>query len=272
VTLIDPRQPQPVQLAAMEALTQYKTSSIEPILLKRWAGYSPEVRRKALESLLTQEPWTVTLLDAIEAGKVPGNQIDANRRALLMEHRNEAIRIKSRKLFEGDVLGARHEVLAKYRTEMASLKGDKVRGHDVYIRECVACHRLGFRDHPIGPNLVTGSFQDPEALLIDIIDPNRYVSPEYIQYVVTDRTGKTHTGFVKLETATGITLQMGDNVQSNISRQDVAEVRSTGKSLMPDGLEKTINSQEMADLIEFILSAQYQLGPETGGFEPPQSK
>ena len=74
-----------------------------------------------------------------------------------MEHRNESIRAKAHKLFERDVLGARDDVLAKYRAEMASVKGDKVRGQEVYVRECVACHRLGFRDHPIGPNLVTGS-------------------------------------------------------------------------------------------------------------------
>ena len=34
---------------------------------------------------------------------------------------------------------------------------------------------------------------------------------------------------------------------------DIEELRSTGLSLMPEGLEKQLNPQQLADVIEFIL-------------------
>ncbi len=40
-------------------------------------------------------------------------------------------------------------------------------------------------------------------------------------------------------------------------RQDIEELRSTGVSLMPEGLEKNIDKQQMADLIAFIKNWRY---------------
>ena len=37
-----------------------------------------------------------------------------------------------------------------------------------------------------------------------------------------------------------------------ILRTQVEEIHSTGKSLMPDGLEKVMTHQELADLISYI--------------------
>jgi hypothetical protein len=42
-----------------------------------------------------------------------------------------------------------------------------------------------------------------------------------------------------------------------VLRQDVAEVESTGRSLMPEGLEKTITLAEMTDLLSFLKNWRY---------------
>lgn len=43
-------------------------------------------------------------------------------------------------------------------------------------------------------------------------------------------------------------------------RQDIEEVRSTGTSLMPEGLEQNISVEEMADLITFLKNWRYAGG------------
>ena len=149
-----------------------------------------------------------------------------------------------------------------------SLKGHKERGEEVYARECIKCHRLSSREHPIGPNLIRGSEKDPESLLTDILDPNQFVEPQYLSYVVTDQRGGLYTGILTEETSTSITLVEGQDLQNTLQRKDIKEIRATGNSLMPEGLEKNISHQEMADLISFIIAYQYEVGTESAGLAP----
>ena len=39
-------------------------------------------------------------------------------------------------------------------------------------------------------------------------------------------------------------------------RKEIEELVSTGKSIMPEGLEKQIPKQDMADLIEYLMRVQ----------------
>ena len=64
------------------------------------------------------------------------------------------------------------------------------------------------------------------------------------------------TGMIMAETATSITIRRPDGTSETILRVNIEELRSTGMSFMPEGLEKSINHQEMADLIAYLLSAQ----------------
>ena len=100
------------------------------------------------------------------------------------------------------------DVLAEFQARL-SLTGDHKRGEAVYRRECVKCHRLSSREHPTGPNLIRGLEKDPESLLANILDPNRFIEPQYLQYVATDLKGGLYTGLLRDETATSVTLVEG---------------------------------------------------------------
>ena len=89
-----------------------------------------------------------------------------------------------------------------------------------------------------------------------ILDPNRYVLPRYEQYVCVDINGRVVTGMITAQTATSITLRRDENITETILRGQIEELISSGKSLMPDGLEKQIPKQEMADLIAWLQSTQ----------------
>ena len=59
-----------------------------------------------------------------------------------------------------------------------------------------------------------------------------------------------------METGSSVTLLGPDGKRQTILRSDLEDLRSTGKSLMPDGLEQGLTPQDMADLIAFVLSAE----------------
>ena len=140
------------------------------------------------------------------------------------------------------------------------LAGDLKRGEKVYETNCAACHRLGGRGHAVGPDLSSAATKDLESILIDILDPNRFVPPNYVQYVVTDKGGRVFTGVIAGQTATSLTLRRQQGEADTILRGDIEELASTGKSLMPDGLEKTIDKQAMADLLAYVRDAAAREG------------
>jgi putative heme-binding domain-containing protein len=194
------------------------------------------------------------LLAAVRAGVVPAGEIPATRRAILANDRDPAIRDQAKALL-GDRPGPRAEAIATYRpaTERA---GDPSKGRAVFDRECQACHKLGDRGHAVGPNLAGFRRRTPEEILFHILDPNRETSPEFIEYTVAVDDGRVLTGLVASETPSSVTLRGREGVEQTILRRNIAEIAGTGKSLMPEGFEKTIPPDEMADLIAFILTLQ----------------
>jgi putative heme-binding domain-containing protein len=193
------------------------------------------------------------LLDEIEEGRIGIGQVSPLRRGRLMRHSDPAIQQRAAVLFEVDAPGPRHEVIKEYEQELASLKGDPQRGRLAFERECATCHRLGNKGYDVGPNLETIRHHAPKQVLTNLLDPSREVSPAYVEYVVLTKEGRTATGMMSAETATSVTLRRANDVQETILRDNIEEISGSGKSLMPEGLEKKIAPQEMADLLSYLL-------------------
>jgi putative heme-binding domain-containing protein len=72
--------------------------------------------------------------------------------------------------------------------------------------------------------------------------------------VVTLKNGKVLTGLLASETATSVTLTRADKQNDVVLRDDIEPdgIVSTGKSLMPEGLEKGMSIQDFADLLAFL--------------------
>jgi putative heme-binding domain-containing protein len=88
--------------------------------------------------------------------------------------------------------------------------------------------------------------------LTDILDPNREVAPDFATIAVATRSGQVATGLLAEETATTLKLRRAQGVEETLLRSEIDQVRSTGQSLMPEGLEQGLNLQDMADLIAFL--------------------
>jgi putative heme-binding domain-containing protein len=90
---------------------------------------------------------------------------------------------------------------------------------------------------------------------MNVIDPNREVNPLFVDYTVQTKKGRTTSGILVSETAGGITLKRAGGETETVSRADVKRMKSSGLSIMPEGLEAGIDHQAMADVIAYILSA-----------------
>ncbi len=252
VRLLDSRHPQELQLVAAQSLAGFDDEDVCATLLAGWRSYTPALRAEVIELLLSRPARIGSVLDAVESGAVAASQISSARRALLLSHEDAAVRSRAEMLLGDNVPSPRKDVIAQYQTAL-TLRGDRTRGKIAFQRECAGCHRLEDHGHDIGPNLATIRHRSADEVMTHILDPNREVGPNFMQYVVTTDDGRISTGVIVDETATSVTLKRAENVTEEILRQNIESLVNTNTSLMPEGFEQKIPSQEMADLLLFLL-------------------
>jgi putative heme-binding domain-containing protein len=259
--LLTPRRPEEMQSAAAATLGRSGNPESVAVLLGGWKGYSPALRAQVLEVLLRRQEGVKAVLDAAEKRQVEPFEIDAVRRQQLLQHKDAALRERAVKLFRDAISPNRQKVIDSYRDAL-TLTGDAKRGAEVFGKHCAACHKLGNVGQAVGPDLASVGDKSPEGLLIAILDPNRSVEARYVNYQATTKNGQTFSGVLMVQTATSITLVSAAGKEQVILRTDLDELTSSGKSAMPEGLEKEVSQQALADLIAHLRS----------GEKPPQRK
>jgi putative membrane-bound dehydrogenase-like protein len=247
------RQPETVQKAALETLARFEQAGAADVIIDAWPNLSPQVRATAAETLFARSASINTFLDAVEKGKIKTGEIDPARVKLLQVFADTKIRGRAEKLFAGTQLSKRKDVLDAYQKSL-TLKGDGKNGKELFKKNCAACHRLEGVGEQVGADITGIKDRGPEFMLLNILDPNREVLPKFITYYVVTDSGRTLTGMITAETATSITIRRPDSTSETILRVNIEELRSTGMSFMPEGLEKSINHQEMADLLAYLMS------------------
>jgi putative heme-binding domain-containing protein len=253
--LLDPHQPPDVQAAALRALASFDDPDVASLLLSHWKTYAPARRTDVIGYLLGRRAWIGPLLDAVQAGTVPAGQIPPTRRTALLADRDPTIQARAKALLGGETPGPRTEAVARYKPAIER-PGSSERGTKIYERECLVCHQVGTRGHSVGPNLSGMRNKTAEEIMVNILDPNREVSPEFIEYAIALDDGRVVTGVVASETPSSVTLRNREGAEQTILRRNVAEITNTGKSLMPEGMEKNVTPQEMTDLITYLLDLQ----------------
>ncbi|TXT30985.1 MAG: cytochrome c, partial [Planctomycetota bacterium] len=150
--LLQSKQPQPVQLAALETLARFDAGEVPHLILAAWPSQTPQLRATSVETLFTRASWLTAFLDAVEKQTIARADLDPARIALLKQHRDAAIRDRATKLFAGTTLARRQEVVDAYQKSL-ELKGDVDRGRTHFRKNCAACHKLENFGESIGADL-----------------------------------------------------------------------------------------------------------------------
>jgi putative heme-binding domain-containing protein len=159
-----------------------------------------------------------------------------------------------------DKLKDRHKQQAAFLTDLSAqvsrLTGDARAGREVFFSRkvgCYGCHRAAGSGGQIGPDLTqVGRFRTRDELLESIVAPSLVITPEFRTYRIAAKSGKTVTGLIVRESGEAIHLRTPDLAEVRVARNDIEEVEPSTVSLMPDGLDKLMSRQELADLLEFL--------------------
>ena len=225
------------------------------MIVDRWKSAGPATRREAAEVLFARPDRLEALLAAVESKTIAPAELDPARIKALREHRDPSIRARSLALFSEASRADRGAAVARNRKAL-ELAGAADRGKLVYLKACATCHRAENQGSQVGPDMATVTARSTEDLLVQILDPNREVAANYLNYTVVLKDGRTLTGLIAEESAGALTLKRAEGATDIVLRGQIEEIASTGLSLMPEGLDQSVDPQALADLIAYIRSLQ----------------
>lgn len=249
--LVEPSEPEAVQVAAVQALGKLPGPASAHFLLSRWRSLTPAVRNVAGEALLSGAERFPLLLEAIDKGEIQPWSLPPRMRLQMQMNRDPGMRERARALIAAKA-GDREEVVRRYQAALTT-DGDAARGKAVFERTCAKCHKMdGAGAADVGPDLATIRNRTAASLLGDILIPSRSIAQMYESYVVETASRGTLDGVISQQTATTITLVHEEGKQDAVPRSDIREMRVSNLSAMPEDLDKEVSVPQMADLLAYL--------------------
>ncbi|QDV25136.1 PVC-type heme-binding CxxCH protein [Aureliella helgolandensis] len=252
--LLDHRQPSSVQHQAIRTLGSFANRQVSQPIIAAWPTLSPQLREAASEVLFSRPELSMSLFDAIDAKRIAITDISPARIKLAAESKDKQVRTRASQYVGTSGTEDRQEVIAAYQESLKSA-GTADRGKQIFEKHCASCHRLNGVGHEIGPSLSAMKSRGADAILSNVLAPNMEVNPQYLNYILLNEDGQAMTGMISAESATSITLKRAEAATDTVLRVDIDSLKSTGQSIMPEGFEKSIDPQQMADLIAYILGS-----------------
>jgi putative membrane-bound dehydrogenase-like protein len=243
-----------LQQAVVRASAKHRTPEMANRLLAPWRGLGPTAKKDVVDVLLQSESGARALLASVESQSVKAAELERDKRQVLLKHPNAEVRHLAEKLLADPASANRRAVVETFKKSL-DLAGDATRGEAVYAKTCAQCHRAAGKGFLVGPDMQSVQNKSPEDLLIAILDPNREAQPSFISYTAVTLQGQVLSGLVAAESAASLTLRRAEAREDIVLRENLDELIATGQSLMPEGVEKDITPQQMADLIAFIKQA-----------------
>ncbi len=254
-SLLVPQSPPAVQSAALESLVRTGRPEVATLALAGWKGHGPGLRDELLDALTSRGPWTEALFAAMQQGVVRPSDISASYRANLLKSKNASLQKLAQQAFATSINPDRQKVIEQYQPAL-TLSGNAARGAEPFKKICAKCHQLAGEGTLAGPDLAALTDKSPKNLLTSVLDPNRAVEPKYLAYTAETTDGRVFAGMLLNESGGSITLLAADGKRHELLRSEIVELQSTGVSLMPDGLEKDLSPQDLADLFALIARGQ----------------
>ncbi|WP_146513851.1 PVC-type heme-binding CxxCH protein [Rubripirellula amarantea] len=216
----------------------------------------PDQRRLA-DSLVSDATGADLLLRIIEAGKgsvrlLKEPAIDAKLSTVLDETSRQQVKQLVASLPESD--DAIPLSIERIKNSFVSNPSDAVAGRKVFKGNCSVCHQVAGEGKQAGPNLDGIGKRGLDRLLEDILMPNQNVDVAFRSSLVLTDDGVVQTGFVKQTDGNGVILIDSKGVERQIDSSSIEELRMTTMSPMPSNLHEALSSQQMLDLLSYLLS------------------
>lgn len=149
---------------------------------------------------------------------------------------------------------ATNDILAPFRPALTG--GDAVPGRRLFAERadlgCQRCHKLRGEGGDVGPDLTgIGRSKGREYVLRALVAPDAEIAAGFESLLVTLKSGETHAGVVKSDTAQALVLDSPGEGRLTLAPAEIVS-RERSPSPMPAGLVDMLSRRELRDLLEAL--------------------
>ncbi len=248
-------QTQNFRAAVLAALGKLDDPRVAAVVLADYPKMEPDLRPRAIELLTQRADWGRQLVRAVADKKVPADALNVNQVKRLLAVKDPAL-VKQVKELWGTVREGRNPEREKVVAEMGRFlrqtRGDARAGAVVFKNLCGQCHKIYGEGQDVGPDLTGNGRASFDQLVSNVFDPSLVIGPAYQATSVTTTQGRVLTGLLVEDNARRVVLKLQGGKLETVPRDQVEEVTVSPLSLMPEGIEKQLKPQEIADLFAFL--------------------
>ena len=241
-----------VRISAIHTIAALNNYKLYEALLKQITSMDPGVRKALIASALASHEAGSSLLQAIENKEIKLTEVPEEIRQGLMAHSNEELKNRALRILGSAVHKDRQIVIDQYLASIGNQTVDLNNGAEIFATNCTTCHAVHGEGGLLGPDLTNIGTRSDEVLITSILDPSRMVSYELKLHVIVTKTGEVYSGTVSSETISSKTIKSPGGEEYTVLKRNIEKETVTEQSIMPEGYERIIDEQDMADLIGFL--------------------
>ncbi|HEV3203184.1 MAG TPA: hypothetical protein VGY77_02320, partial [Gemmataceae bacterium] len=239
----------------LSSLSRSDDPMVAEIVLANYGTMEPDLQPKVIELLTQRALWTKPLLQAIGRKEIGPNVLNVNQVRRLLASKDPDL-IKQVHAQWGSIREERNlereQVVAQMRTLLKQKRGDPVAGIAVFKTVCAQCHMIYGEGPDVGPDITVNGRSDFEQLLSNVFDPSLVIGSGYQATTVATKKEQIITGIVVEDNDQRVVLKVQGGKLESIPRSEIEQMIVSKVSLMPEGLEKQLQPQEIADLFAFL--------------------
>lgn len=241
-----------LQRRVIDALAATGDATVGTELVAAYNRVPAELRENVFGSLVRRADWAQALLTALADRKIDLLTLGPANQHRLRNHSDLAVARKANEVIDalkGPEQKEKDALVAQFLPEVMKA-GNPAKGRELFIMNCAPCHKFKDVGADFGPNITGMGAHGPGELLIQIIDPNRLVEPNYVAVSIETKDDNVYDGIVLRENNAAVILR-NQTAEYELAKDTITRRTSTGRSLMPEGFE-ALGAEGLRDLIAFI--------------------
>jgi len=256
--ILDRTKNDAVAIEAAGLLAKFDDSeSISFLIEKLKSSQSIKLRDALISTLCSRYTSARQLLTQIHSGKLSPESISIDQARGMSVHNDPQIDALITKYWGRLKVATPEEKLAEVRrlnNDLRAAKGDRAAGKALFEQHCGSCHKLFGLGQQLGPDLTSANRKDRDFLLVSIVDPSSIIRREYLATAIRTKDERILTGIIQKNESGKITLQPQRGESIDIPVDEIAEMKPSEVSLMPEDLHRNLSPQSLRDLFEYLQS------------------
>jgi len=243
-----------LQRKIIEALGANLDSSIEALLVDAYGKLNPSLQETVFTQLIKRSDSSLALVEALKSGKIDLATLGPIAMGRLRTHSDKAVAMRANAVLDelrGPEVKEKNALIAQFAAEVEK-PGNIENGHKLFTQNCSVCHSFKGEGKDVAPDLTGMGAKGAEELLVHVLDPNRYVEPNFFSFSIETKDGETYDGIIGRENRSSVVLRNASG-DVELKTENIKSRRNTGLSLMPNGFE-SLGGEGFRDLLGYICA------------------